>query len=211
MSQSIEKSMEIDNIPNRLTMLRLILVPFVVILLYFASPSSYEWAALSGKTLGWIAGWLFVIASITDFFDGYIARKMNINTLFGSFLDPIADKFLVISSLIMLQFLGRIHPFIVVILTCRELYITSLRLLAQSQGVEVPVDSFGKWKTAFQMIGIPMLMAYEKWWIFDYPLLGIICLYIASFLSIMSAIRYSFKMIKQLREKRKKRKGVESE
>jgi CDP-diacylglycerol--glycerol-3-phosphate 3-phosphatidyltransferase len=136
---------------------------------------------------------------------------MNLNTLFGSFLDPVADKFLVVSSLIMLLELKRIHVVIVVILICRELYITSLRLLAKTQNVEVPVGQMGKWKTAVQMIGIPQLMAFETWWIFDLPLIGTICLYLASFLSLASAFRYSLKLVQQLRLIRKEKKKLKKE
>lgn len=201
-----EQALQIDNLPNRLTIFRLILVPVVVGCLLMIDPDFKNVSSISSSTLGWIAGWLFVLASITDFFDGYLARKMNLNTIFGSFLDPIADKFLVVSSLIMLLELKRIHVLIVVILICRELYITSLRLLAKTQGVEVPVGQMGKWKTAVQMVGIPQLMAYETWWIFDLPLIGTICLYIASFLSLASAFRYSLKLVQQLRKHRIKKK-----
>ena len=201
-----EQALQIDNLPNRLTIFRLILVPVVVGCLLMIDPEYKNVSGISSSTLGWLAGWLFVLASITDFFDGYLARKMNLNTIFGSFLDPVADKFLVVSSLIMLLELKRIHVLIVVILICRELYITSLRLLAKTQGVEVPVGQMGKWKTAVQMVGIPQLMAYETWWVFDFPLIGTICLYIASFLSLASAFRYSLKLVQQIRKHRLKKK-----
>lgn len=206
-----EQTLEIDNLPNRLTIFRLILVPVVVGLLLMINPEYKNITGMSNSTLGWLAGWLFVLASITDFFDGYLARKMNLNTLFGSFLDPVADKFLVVSSLIMLLELKRVHVIIVVILICRELYITSLRLLAKTQNVEVPVGQMGKWKTAVQMVGVPQLMAFEVWWIFDFPLIGTVCLYIASFLSVASAFRYSLKLIQQLRLQRKEKRKLKKE
>ncbi|MEE3078799.1 MAG: CDP-alcohol phosphatidyltransferase family protein, partial [Bdellovibrionota bacterium] len=106
---------EIDNLPNRLTLFRVMLIPIIVGSLYIVK-MKYQIFDLIMKDLGYIAGWSFVVASITDFFDGYIARKRGIVTVFGSFLDPIADKFLVVSSLIMLQALGRIHPLVVVAL-----------------------------------------------------------------------------------------------
>ena len=106
---------EIDNFPNRLTMFRVILIPIILLSLFF-NLSSAPWVINHIKLLNYVAAWTFVAASITDFFDGYFARKMKIVTVFGSFLDPIADKFLVISSLIMLLALGRVHVIVVLIL-----------------------------------------------------------------------------------------------
>lgn len=197
--------LQIDNLPNRLTMFRIILIPVMVICLHLAS---LENEIINKSTLGWIAGWIFTAASITDFFDGFIARKRNIVTVFGSFLDPIADKFLTVSSLIMLMSLGRIPSIIVIILVLREMYMTSLRLLAMNEGISVPVSNLGKWKTATGMIGIPMLMANEPWWIFNFPLLGIIFIYIASILSLWSAITYSITIIKKLKIDRKRKKEL---
>ena len=143
-----------------------------------------------------------MVVFFTDFFDGYIARKRNIQTVFGSFLDPIADKFLVVSSLITLGHFDRIPTVVVIILVLREMYMTSLRLLATNEGIGVPVSKLGKWKTGFQMVAIPMLMVNEKWWIFPYPLMGTIAIYIAGFISIYSAITYSLGLIKKLKLKR---------
>ena len=148
--------LQFNNLPNRLTLFRIFLIPVVVTCLGMIEFGFWE---KSHVLLGWIAGWTFTLASITDALDGYIARKRNLVTVFGSFLDPIADKFLVVTSLIMLLVLGRIHYLIVIILVLRELYITSLRLLAQSEGIAIPVDRWGKWKAGFQMAGIPMIMA----------------------------------------------------
>ena len=196
---------EIDNLPNRLTLFRVMLIPIIVGSLYIVK-MKYQIFDLIMKDLGYIAGWSFVIASITDFFDGYIARKRGIVTVFGSFLDPIADKFLVVSSLIMLQALGRIHPLVVVALVLRELYMTSLRLLANEKGLSVPVDNLGKWKTTFQMMGIPMLMAYDKPFPYiSFPLLGTILIYLAFFFSVYSAGNYTYGLIKKVKESRTKK------
>ena len=161
---------EIDNLPNRLTIFRVFLIPIILGCL-FLNLTDLPWIKSMHSTLGWIAGWTFVAASVTDFFDGYFARKRGIVTVFGSFLDPIADKFLVVSSLIMLQGMGRIPVLIVIILVLREMYINSLRLLANERGFKVPVGQLGKWKTAFQMIGIPMLMAMKNHGVFPCPCL----------------------------------------
>lgn len=197
--QRQEKEWEFDNLPNRLTMVRMALVPVVIVLLYLASDISFSsWAK---KWCGPMASFLFVVASITDFFDGYFARKRGIVTVFGSFLDPVADKFLVVSSLIMLLALRRVPAWIVVILVLRELYVTSLRLLAREKELSVPVDEFGKWKTTFQMIAIPMLMAYDNHFI-PMPQMGAIFIYLACALSLFSSIRYSWGLFVKLKQKR---------
>lgn len=193
---------DIDNLPNRLTMLRIILIPIILLSLFF-NTTSLPWVGDYSKLLNYIGAWTFVLASVTDFFDGYIARKKNIVTVFGSFLDPIADKFLVISSLIMLLALGRVHVLIVLILVLREMYITALRLLAIEKGLSVPVGALGKWKTATQMVGIPLLMANDKPWGLDMPLLGTIAIYLASIFSLYSALEYSLGLIKKLQKLRK--------
>lgn len=199
--QSVEE-WEIDNLPNRLTIFRVMLIPVIIICLG-VNIADYAWVQGLQKTMGYIAAWTFVAASLTDFFDGHIARKRGIVTVFGSFLDPIADKFLVISSLILLQGLGRIPVLIVIILVLREMYMTSLRLLASERGLSVPVSSLGKWKTATQMVGIPFLMAYDVPWGIPMPLLGTGLIYIASLLSLFSAITYSVGLVRKIREKRK--------
>lgn len=196
----------IDNLPNRLTIFRMVLVPLVIGSL-FVIDQNYIWAQKYQITLGWFAGWTFVLAAITDFFDGFIARRRKIVTIFGSFLDPIADKFLIVSSLVMLLALERLPALVVVILILREFYITSLRLLASSQELTVPVDNLGKWKTAVQMIGIPLLMANQKPWGLPMGTLGLICIYVATLLSLTSAIGYSMRTLQKIKQKRKKTKG----
>jgi CDP-diacylglycerol--glycerol-3-phosphate 3-phosphatidyltransferase len=201
--------MEIDNLPNRITIFRLVLVPVVIGLLTLVKLHP-EWLANTLSLLGWAAGWTFTVASITDFFDGYIARKRNIITAFGSFIDPIADKFLVVSSLIMLGALDRIPVLLVITLVLRELYMTSLRLLATNEGISVPVTQLGKWKTATQMVGIPMLMANEVWLGIPFPTLGTICIYLAAALSLYSAFDYSLNCVRKLKQVRKRRKKLQA-
>ncbi|MGE3611699.1 MAG: CDP-diacylglycerol--glycerol-3-phosphate 3-phosphatidyltransferase [Bacteriovoracaceae bacterium] len=208
-----KNDLEIDNLPNRLTIFRMLMIPIVVSALYF-SETAPDWLGPIQDYLGQIACWIFVIASITDFLDGYIARKRNIVTVFGSFLDPIADKFLVVSALIMLMALDRVHPVVVIILVLREMYMTSLRLLALTEGVDVPVSSLGKWKTGTQMTAIPMLMINDTFLGLDMTFLGTALMYVAAFLSLLSALKYSASMIKKLQEKRalkrKSKKEVEA-
>ena len=184
----------INNLPNRLTIFRITLIPIIVLGLSVSIPESDFFSLGARKVWSFIAAITFTVASITDFFDGYFARKRNIITVFGSFLDPIADKFLVVSSLIMLLALGRINFLIVILLILREMYITSLRLLASQKGINVPVDKWGKYKTATQMIGIPLLMINDIEIVISLGLLGTIFIYISCFLSVFSALRYSTKL-----------------
>lgn len=187
---------EIDNLPNRLTIFRILIIPIIIISLALQSTNvmlPYH------NLLGHLACWSFVVASITDFFDGYIARKRKIITVFGSFLDPVADKFLVVSSLIMLLALGRIPSLIVIVLVLREIYITALRLLAHERGVVVSVGPIGKWKTALQMIGIPMLMINIPLLGLPIPTIGLVMMYLTTFLSIYSATDYSLDAVKKMK------------
>ena len=202
-----KNDLEIDNLPNRLTLVRMLMIPVVVLTLYFSQNTPEALLPYQGY-LGHIACWIFVIASITDFLDGYIARKRNIVTVFGSFLDPIADKFLIVSALIMLMALERVHPVVVIILVLREMYMTSLRLLALSEDVDVPVSRIGKWKTASQMVAMPMLMINEKFIGMNLPVVGTLLIYVSALLSVWSALRYSISMIRKLREKRAEKKKL---
>ena len=140
------------NLPNKLTILRIVIVPFFVIALTIE-------AIPFGK---WIALWLFIVASLTDFLDGYIARKHNLITDFGKFADPLADKLLVCSALICLLGLQKINVYVVLIIISRDFIISGFRLIAASKGVVIAADWFGKVKTALQMVMIPFIIADIK-------------------------------------------------
>ena len=133
------------NLPNKLTVVRMVLVPFFVAALLLSK---------TNDSLKWVALALFVIASLTDFADGYIARKYNLITNFGKFMDPLADKILTISGMICLIELGRIPSWIVVIIVAREFIISGFRLVAAENGVVIAANYWGKFKTTFQMIMI---------------------------------------------------------
>lgn len=137
------------NLPNRLTLLRMVLVPFLVLFMLCKQiPYSDLFALL-----------VFVIASITDFFDGKIARSRNLVTNFGKFLDPMADKVIVLSAMICLSSVSLCHPVVVIIVASREFMISSLRLVAASQGIVLAAGWSGKVKTASQMISIVVVLA----------------------------------------------------
>ena len=165
------------NLPNKLTVLRMVLVPFFVATLLLSK---------TNDTLKWVALALFVIASLTDFADGYIARKYNLITNFGKFMDPLADKILTVSGMICLIELGRIPSWIVVILVAREFIISGFRLIAAENGVVIAANYWGKFKTTFQMFMIILM-------IMNIPQLQIvtnIVMWIALALTIISLVTY---------------------
>ena len=143
-----DRELEFATTPNLLTLVRMVCVPIVVGLLFVGTPH-YDLAAAL----------VFGVASITDYFDGYIARMQKSVTVYGKLMDPLADKFLVVSCLIMLQYLDRLHPIPVILLICRELAITGLRALASAEGVILSASQSAKWKTATQMLALPLMMA----------------------------------------------------
>jgi CDP-diacylglycerol--glycerol-3-phosphate 3-phosphatidyltransferase len=139
------------NIPNILTLFRIALIPVVCLFIYFGDPTSCAFAVV-----------LFAVAGITDWFDGYLARKQDLVSLTGKFLDPLADKLLVMASLMMLVPLGRISAAIVIIILARELTIMGLRSVAAGEGIIMSAGEGGKFKTAFQMTGlIGLVIHYE--------------------------------------------------
>jgi CDP-diacylglycerol---glycerol-3-phosphate 3-phosphatidyltransferase len=135
------------NLPNLLTFARILAIPLVLVLLDRGGPRDCYWAAL-----------LFAGAAITDFLDGYLARKRGLVSVLGKFLDPLADKLIVMATLVWLVPMGRIEPWVVVLLLARELSISGLRSIAASEGVVIAAGEGGKSKTALQMVGILMLM-----------------------------------------------------
>ena len=139
------------NLPNKLTIVRMIMIiPFVVFML----------VPIGGAGVAkWIALALFVIASLTDLLDGKIARKYNLVTTFGKFMDPLADKLLVCSALICLVEMGKIPSWIVIIIISREFIISGFRLVASDNGVVIAASYWGKFKTTFQMVMIILMLS----------------------------------------------------
>ncbi|HAE81010.1 MAG: CDP-diacylglycerol--glycerol-3-phosphate 3-phosphatidyltransferase [Clostridium sp.] len=166
------------NLPNKLTTLRMVMVPFFVFFLLWQHGENY--------TFRMIALALFIIASLTDLADGKIARKYNLVTDFGKFMDPLADKLLVCSALICLIDLGQIPAWMVVIIIGREFIISGFRLVASDNGVVIAASYWGKWKTTFQMFAVILM-------ILDIPALEIpkqICIWVALALTIISLVDY---------------------
>ncbi len=170
---------KIYNIPNILTLTRLILIIPVLILLYF-----------NNKTSNLISAILFVIASITDIVDGYIARKLNQVTTFGKLIDPLADKLLILSVLIMLVKLNRIPVVFALIIISREFIITGLRSVASSEGIIISANQMGKDKTFFQTVSFTCLIIYYPLFGINSYSIGIFFLIIAVFYTIISGYKY---------------------
>jgi CDP-diacylglycerol--glycerol-3-phosphate 3-phosphatidyltransferase len=144
------------NLPNLLTLARVAAVPVVVVLLLSDSRASSMWAAA-----------IFGLAAVTDFVDGWLARKWRVVTVLGKFLDPLADKLIVMAALIMLIPLDRVPAWAVFVILAREMIVTGLRSIASSEGIVIDASDLGKYKTIYQMIAIPGLMLhYDYYWFF---------------------------------------------
>jgi len=184
------------NIPNLLTWLRILLIPLFVGIFYFEK----SWVSLPNQNL--VATVIFTLAAVTDWFDGWLARKLNQTSAFGAFLDPVADKLVVAAALIMLLQLGRVAPVVALIIIGREIAISALReWMAQlGQAKSVAVAFIGKLKTTLQMIAIPMLL-YEDplFGIVDCHGLGTVLIYVAAVLTVVSMLYYLRKALPLMR------------
>lgn len=167
------------NLPNKLTIFRVILIPFFIVFLLVPITPYDKWIALA----------IFIIASLTDLLDGKIARKYNLVTNFGKFMDPLADKLLVCSALICLIELNKIPSWMVIIIIAREFIISGFRLVAADNGVVIAASYWGKFKTTFQMVAVCLLIA-------DIEVLRLvtqIVLWIAVILTVVSLVDYLIK------------------
>lgn len=176
------------NLPNKLTILRVCLIPFFVVFLLLDGGQNQMYRYISAV--------IFIIASLTDMLDGKIARKYNLVTNFGKFMDPLADKLLVCSALICLIQLGQIPAWMVIVIISREFIISGFRLVASDNGVVIAASYWGKFKTTFQMIAVVLL-------ILRIPVLAAvtrICLWIALILTVVSLADYVVKNRKILTE-----------
>jgi CDP-diacylglycerol--glycerol-3-phosphate 3-phosphatidyltransferase len=168
------------NLPNKLTILRIVLIPFFMFFLLNPSLPYSEIIALL----------IYSVASVTDSIDGYLARKHNLITDFGKFMDPLADKLLVISSLICFVEMGVINSWVTMIIVSRELAITGFRTLAVSKGITLAANIWGKIKTIFQMITIILILVVNTGMIENVEVLINILMSITVLLTILSGIVY---------------------
>ncbi len=178
------------NIPNALTVLRIVLIPVVLWLLAAGTPKASFWAAM-----------VYIVSTVTDFFDGWLARRMGLTSLVGKFLDPLADKLLVMATLVFLAYLGRLPlggVVAVILIIGRELSVTALRTIAMGEGVVMAAGRGGKDKTALQMSSILLLILWHRveldFFFFTVPvdlgMVGLVLLYLSLFFTLTSAGAY---------------------
>lgn len=183
------------NLPNLLTLGRIACIPLLVVLLLFEGRSSSFFAAL-----------IFSLAAITDWLDGYLARKWEVVTVLGKFLDPLADKLIVMAALIMLIPHGRVPAWAVFVLLAREMVITGLRSIASSEGIVIAASNLGKYKTILQMVAIiALLLHYDYYWFFgvrhewlhvSMQHVGLLYFYIALVMTLWSGLDYLVKFFR---------------
>ena len=176
------------NLPNKLTVLRVIMIPFFVVALLYDGGEN--------QTLRYVAAAIFIIASLTDMLDGKIARKYNLVTNFGKFMDPLADKLLVCSALICLVELKELPAWMVIVIISREFIISGFRLVASDNGVVIAASYWGKFKTTFQMIAVVLLIV-------GIPALSMVTtavVWIALVLTVISLVDYIAKNVNVLKE-----------
>lgn len=189
---------EFWNLPNILTMGRIAVIPLFVWLTYDADPLS-----------SFLAGALFALAAITDVIDGYLARKLQLITVVGKFLDPLADKLIVMAAMVMMVRLGRLAAWVVIVLLARELLVQGLRTLAATEGMVIAAGQEGKWKTSLQLIGLvslcvhythPLALGFATLPV-NYNRVGQVLVYLSTAFSVWSAAGY-FRAFLQLLAKR---------
>ena len=171
------------NLPNKLTILRTIMIPFFLVFLYMSVMEGHDFGWFK-----WVALGVFIAASLTDMLDGKIARKYNLVTNFGKFMDPLADKLLVCSALIALSDIGRMPAWIVIVIIARDFIISGFRLVAAEKGVVIAAGWSGKIKTTVQMIMVCFLVADlggKVFYVIDQVLI-----YLALVLTIVSLLDY---------------------
>lgn len=176
---------ELTDLPNVITLARIGLIPVILLLINNDSPGRSAIAAI-----------VFIVAAATDALDGYLARRMQLVTVVGKFLDPLADKLIVLATLVWLVAVGRVPAWLVVLLMSRELAITGLRAIASSRGLIIAAGRGGKTKTALQLVGISFLLVHFRYPIvfldftLDFHTVGIYVLYLSLAMSLISAFEY---------------------
>lgn len=170
------------NLPNKLTLFRIFLIPIFIIVMLLNIPNKFLIACI-----------IFIIASITDAMDGHIARKYNLVTDFGKFMDPLADKLLVISALTCMIEVGLVSSWMVIIIVSRELTVSILRAIAAADGKVIAASGGGKLKTISQMLSIVILLLGRHFNIESLLLVGWICIFVATLLTLYSGAEYLYK------------------
>ena len=169
------------NLPNKLTILRVLMIPFFVLFMLMD---------ITGAADKWIAVTIFIVASLTDFLDGYIARKYNLVSNFGKFMDPLADKLLVSAAMICLVEMGRLPAWVVIVIISREFIISGFRLIASDNGVVIAASYWGKFKTVFQMAMIIVLICNLGG---AFGMIETILIWVSLILTVVSLVDYIVK------------------
>lgn len=191
------------NLPNILTISRIVVMPLIFISIYF---TSYAWSML--------AAIMFVVASITDYFDGYLARARNETSAFGRLLDPIADKLLVATALVVIlakpdMYSCSLTVLPIFVILCREILVSGLREFLREVNVGLPVTKLAKWKTTFQMVALAMML-FKDWWM-GWSYLGEFLLWVAAVLTFITGYQYYQKSMEYVRAEEAKKVKVVKE
>lgn len=192
---------EFVNLPNFLTLLRVFMIPLVLVFIWGGEPEDCV-----------IAAWIYSGATLTDYFDGYLARKQGLVTVMGKFLDPLADKLIVMAMLVMLIALHRVAASLVIVILAREFTVTGLRAVASIEGLVIDAGQDGKIKTALQMLGVLCLLVHYPYdvWLYglyrvpvDFHVVGTWILWGSTVFSVTSAVEYFRKFFAALEAKRR--------
>jgi len=183
-----ELQKELWSAPNIVTLVRIGAIPVFLVFTYYES-----------RVNSFLAALVYTFTAATDFLDGWLARRMNLVTVIGKFLDPLADKLIAMAALVMLVHLGRVAAWVVILVMAREFAVTGLRTIAMSEGVVIGAGQEGKWKTAVQLVGIVFLLLHYPYPIalflfvhanVDFNRVGTVLLYVSLFFSLWSAWIY---------------------
>jgi CDP-diacylglycerol--glycerol-3-phosphate 3-phosphatidyltransferase len=179
------------NVPNAITFSRIVLIPLIIALYYVPD----EWLSWHGRNAA--ATIVFIVAAVTDWLDGYLARRLNQMSAFGAFLDPVADKLIVAGALVVLLYLRRVDMLVALIIIGREIAISALRewMAKVGQAGSVAVAYIGKLKTGFQMVAIPLLLYHEHLLGFDCQWWGTLLINVAAVLTVVSMLYYMRKAL----------------
>lgn len=176
---------------NIVTVGRILMIP--VVMVFLVEPFIHQpWAGVTAMVI-------FVAAGISDLIDGWLARKYGSESVVGAFLDPLADKLMVMTVMVMLTPFGRIPAWLVVLLLSRELVITGLRGIASAEGIIISASAGGKFKTAYQITGLSFLLVHYEYWQIDAHVVGLWLLYLSSAVSLWSGWQYCWEFAKMSR------------
>jgi CDP-diacylglycerol--glycerol-3-phosphate 3-phosphatidyltransferase len=178
---------QIMSLPNGVTVIRILAIPVILLLLF-----------TTGRTFQIITAIVFLLVALTDMLDGYFARRRKMVTTLGKFLDPLADKLLIVTALIALISARGVPLWMVIVIVGREIAVTGLRGIAMSEGIVISSSMMGKYKTAFEMTSIFFLILDGKYLSIDFHLVGIALLCVALFLAIFSGFDYFRKFLKTI-------------